>query len=66
MNGATIALMMAGLIAFAAGAYIAATGQRPLGITFMGMGLMFQALTLRQLRMARKARTEQEGSHDAG
>ena len=66
MNGGTLALMMAGLIAFGAGAYLAATGERPLGITFMGMGLMFQALTLRQLKMARMARSEQEGSHDAG
>lgn len=66
MNGGTLALMIAGLIGFGAGAYLAATGERPLGIMFMGMGLMFQALTLRQLRMARLARSEQEGSHDAG
>ncbi|MEM7688237.1 MAG: hypothetical protein AAF291_04380 [Pseudomonadota bacterium] len=66
MNGATLALMMAGLIAFGVGAYVAATGQRTLGIAFMGMGLVFQALTLRQLKMARLARDEQEGSHDAG
>ena len=66
MNGGTIALMIAGLIGFGAGAYLAATGERPLGIAFMGMGLIFQALTLRQLKMARLARDEQEGSHDAG
>ncbi|MDJ0977816.1 MAG: hypothetical protein QNI87_04710 [Erythrobacter sp.] len=66
INGATIALMMAGLIGFGVGAYLAATGERTTGIAFMGMGLIFQALTLRQLKMARLARSEQEGSSDAG
>ena len=66
MNGAVLALMVAGLVGFGAGAYLAATGERPLGIMFMGMGLMFQALTLRQLKMARMARSEEEGSRDAG
>lgn len=66
MNGATIAWMMAGLIVFGVGAYLAATGERAIGIAFMGMGLVFQVLTLRQLKMARLARTEQEGSNDAG
>ena len=52
MNGGTIALIFAGLVAFGSGAYIVATGERPMGVMFMGFGLMFQALALRQLRVA--------------
>nr|WP_298896538.1 hypothetical protein [uncultured Altererythrobacter sp.] len=54
MNGGVLALMIAGLVGFGAGAYLAATGERPLGISLMAMGLMFQVLTLRQLRAAKK------------
>ncbi|GMN01374.1 hypothetical protein [Erythrobacter sp. MTPC3] len=53
MNGAVIALAMAGLVGFFAGAYLAATGERPVGIALMGMGLIFQVLCLRQLKMAK-------------
>ncbi|AWW74863.1 hypothetical protein CD351_10550 [Erythrobacter sp. KY5] len=53
MNGGTLALMIAGLVGFGAGAYLAATGERPVGIALMGMGLLFQALTLRQLRISK-------------
>ena len=59
MNGGVLALMIAGLVGFLAGAYLAATGERPVGIALMGMGLIFQVLTLRQLRAIRK------GSDDA-
>ena len=54
MNGGIFALMIAGLVGFGAGAYLAATGERPVGIALMAMGLMFQVLTLRQLRAAKK------------
>ncbi len=53
MNGGILALMLGGLIGFGAGAYLAATGERPLGIALMAMGLMFQVLTLRQLKLAK-------------
>ncbi|MEL6541308.1 MAG: hypothetical protein AAFQ34_07870 [Pseudomonadota bacterium] len=66
MNGGTLALMMAGLVSFCAGAYLAATGERAIGIVLMANGLIFQALTLRQLKAARLARSEEEGSSDAG
>jgi len=66
MNGGTLALAFSGLIGFLVGAYIVTTGERPLGIVFMGMGLVFQALALRQLKLARKAKQSNEGSHDAG
>ena len=61
MNGGLLALMIAGLVCFGAGAYLAATGERPLGISLMAMGLIFQVLTLRQLKMAKKQHLEGDG-----
>jgi len=61
MNGGTLALIMAGFIAFGAGAYIAATGDRGLGITFMGVGLIFQVLSLRQLKISKKEHGDARG-----
>ena len=61
MNGGVLALMIAGLVGFGAGAWLAATGERPLGIGLMAMGLMFQVLTLRQLRLAKAQRHDGEG-----
>ncbi|KEO87285.1 hypothetical protein EH30_06550 [Erythrobacter sp. JL475] len=61
MNGGTLALMFAGLVGFGAGAWLAATGERNIGIGLMAAGLVFQVLTLRQLKLAKK-----KGSHDAG
>ncbi|MEM7700476.1 MAG: hypothetical protein AAF251_00920 [Pseudomonadota bacterium] len=66
MNGATLASAFAGLLGFLVGAYLASTGDRLLGISIMAMGLMFQALALRQLKLAKKAYQEDEGSNDAG
>ena len=60
MNGGTLAMTMAGFVAFGVGAYLAATGERGLGIPFMGAGLVFQVLALRQLKNPKK------GSSDAG
>ena len=54
MNGGALVLMIAGFAGFGAGAWIAATDDRTLGIGLMAMGLIFQVLTLRQLKMARK------------
>jgi Zn-dependent membrane protease YugP len=54
MNGAVLALMIAGLVGFGAGAYLAATGSREVGIILMGGGLLFQVLTLRKLRAAKE------------
>jgi hypothetical protein len=54
MNGGVLTLMIAGLVGFGAGAYLAATGERPVGIALMAMGMIFQVLTLRQLRAAKK------------
>ncbi|MEO1647366.1 MAG: hypothetical protein AAFR32_00945 [Pseudomonadota bacterium] len=60
MNGGFLALMIAGLLGFAVGAYLAATGERPIGIALIAIGLTFQVLTLRQLRKAKG------GSHAGG
>ena len=54
MNGGVFALMIAGFVGFGAGAWLAATGERPVGIVLMGAGLVFQVLTLRQLKLAKK------------
>jgi Zn-dependent membrane protease YugP len=54
MNGGTLALMITGLVGFGAGAYLAATGSREVGIVLMGGGLIFQVLTLRRLRAMKK------------
>ncbi|MEM7779016.1 MAG: hypothetical protein AAF697_01345 [Pseudomonadota bacterium] len=66
MNGGILALMMAGFIAFGAGAYLSATGESALGIALMAMGLIFQVLTLRQLRAARMSQSVQKDDGDAG
>ena len=53
MNGGTIAFALAGLVGFGTGAYLSATGERSVGITLMAMGLIFQVLALRQLKLAK-------------
>ncbi len=58
MARSTLLLMLAGLICFGGGAYVAPTGERTIGIGLMGAGLLFQVLTLRQLRLARKGQTD--------
>ncbi|TRD12541.1 hypothetical protein FGU71_12155 [Erythrobacter insulae] len=54
MNGGVLALAIAGLFGFFAGAYLAATGERAIGIMLMGMGLLLQVLTLRQMKLAKE------------
>jgi len=66
MNGVTLALMIAGFVSFGVGAYLAATGERNTGIILMGMGLVFQVLTLRQLKLARVGNSHKKGAGDAG
>ncbi|MCK0128281.1 hypothetical protein [Erythrobacter sp. F6033] len=54
MNGGVLALAIAGLFCFFAGAYLAATSDnRTTGIVLMSMGLLFQVLCLRQLKVNR-------------
>ncbi|MEP3420796.1 MAG: hypothetical protein ABJN35_03615 [Erythrobacter sp.] len=61
MNGGVLALMIAGLVGFGVGAYLAATGERTTGIALMAMGLMFQVLTLRQLKLAKSKDDDDAG-----
>ena len=61
MNGAVIALAIAGLVGFFAGAFLAATGNRTTGIALMSMGLIFQVLCLRQLKLAKKKDIDDAG-----
>lgn len=60
MSTGTLVMMVAGLAAFAAGAILAATGDRTLGIALMVAGLILQVLTLLRLKKHKK-----EGSYDA-
>ncbi|NMW31508.1 hypothetical protein HKD42_05500 [Altererythrobacter sp. RZ02] len=54
MNGGLLALIFAGLASFLIGAYLASTGDRESGIAMMGVGLLFQVLALRQIKMLKK------------
>ncbi|BDI61229.1 hypothetical protein [Qipengyuania nanhaisediminis] len=60
MNVGTIAMLIAGLFCFGVGAYLAATGNRTTGIALMAMGLIFQVLTLRQLKSARRTHGDEQ------
>jgi len=53
MNGATLSLALGGLILFAVGAYISATGDLSQGIVFMAAALAAQIVSLARLRQAR-------------
>ncbi|MEE4153920.1 MAG: hypothetical protein V2I27_07145 [Erythrobacter sp.] len=53
MNGMTLALAGSGLIGFALGAYFSATGELETGVVLMGLGLVFQVISLARLRRAR-------------
>jgi hypothetical protein len=61
MDGAVISLAMGGLINFGVGAYFSATGELPMGITFMAIGLALQVLSLARIKQLKK-----KGSNDAG
>ena len=61
MNGSIIALMIAGLVGFLGGAYLAAEGKHTTGVAMMAMGLIFQVLTLRQLRAISKKDEDDAG-----
>lgn len=65
MSGVTLATMIAGLACFGLGAFLSATGEKNTGIVLMGLGLVFQVLTLRQMRLARIARASAGQAADA-
>jgi Zn-dependent membrane protease YugP len=54
MNSLTLAFAGAGLTGFALGAFFAATGKGEMGVILMGLGLMFQVISLVRLKRAKK------------
>jgi Zn-dependent membrane protease YugP len=57
MNSLTLALAGAGLTGFALGAFFTATGKAEMGVILMGMGLVFQVISLVRLKRAKKQGT---------
>ena len=53
MNPLTLALVGAGLTGFALGAFFSATGKQEMGVILMGLGLMFQVISLVRLKRAK-------------
>jgi Zn-dependent membrane protease YugP len=50
----TLAFAGAGLTGFALGAYFSATGQLETGVILMGLGLVFQVISLVRLKRAKQ------------
>ena len=53
MNPLTLLLAILGLTGFAAGAVLSATGQLEMGVVLMGLGLVFQVISLARLKRAK-------------
>lgn len=64
MNPLTLLFAILGLTGFAAGAVLSATGQLEMGVILMGLGLVFQVISLVRIKRAKKMARE-EGSSDA-
>ncbi len=64
MNPLTLLFAILGLTGFAAGAVLSATGALEMGVILMGLGLVFQVISLVRLKRAKKAARE-EGSSNA-
>ncbi|MFN9497255.1 MAG: hypothetical protein ACK554_06470 [Erythrobacteraceae bacterium] len=64
MNPVTLALAILGLTGFALGAVLSATGRLEMGVILMGLGLVFQVISLVRLKRA-KATANNEGSSNA-
>jgi Zn-dependent membrane protease YugP len=62
MNSVTLALAVLGLTGFAIGAVLTATGQLNLGVILMGLGLVFQVISLVRIKRAKK----RDGSNAGG
>lgn len=54
MNSLTLALVVLGLTGFALGAVLSATGKMEMGVILMGLGLIFQVISLVRLKRAKK------------
>ena len=53
MNPVTLAMAALGLTGFAIGAVLSATGQMNMGVILMGLGLVFQVISLVRLKRAK-------------
>jgi Zn-dependent membrane protease YugP len=54
MNAVTLLLAILGLTGFALGAVLSATGQLETGVILMGLGLVFQVISLVRLKRAKQ------------
>ena len=54
MNPLTLAFAVLGLTGFALGAVLTATGPYEMGVILMGLGLVFQVISLVRIKRARK------------
>lgn len=64
MNPVTLALAIFGLTGFALGAVLTVTGPFEMGVILMGLGLVFQVISLVRLKRA-KQQANAEGRSDA-
>jgi Zn-dependent membrane protease YugP len=53
MNPLTLALAILGLTGFASGAVLTATGPYEMGVILMGLGLVFQVISLVRIKRAK-------------
>jgi Zn-dependent membrane protease YugP len=53
MNSVTLAFAILGLTGFALGAVLSATGPYDMGVILMGLGLMFQVISLVRIKRAK-------------
>lgn len=58
MNALTLAFAILGLTGFALGAVLTGTGQLNLGVILMGLGLVFQVISLVRLKRAKAKGTQ--------
>ncbi len=54
MNGLTLLFGILGLTGFAIGAVLSATGPYEMGVILMGLGLMFQVISLVRIKRAKQ------------
>ena len=64
MNGLTLLFAILGLTGFAGGAVLSVIGPKEMGVILMGLGLVFQVISLARLKRA-KATANNEGSSNA-
>jgi len=53
MNALTLLVAILGLTGFAGGAVLSAVGQKEMGVVLMGLGLVFQVISLVRIRRAK-------------